>query len=176
MAGAIIDVVSEDWGTPIDFFGQLERMFGKFDLDAAAADNWSMCDEYITKEMDALNPQTPWNGKNVFLNPPYGHWIPKFLKRVLEEAKLGKKIVCLLPAKTDTRWFHEIVVNNADEILFVQGRLKFRLPQKNNTATFGSIVVGFNTQPNSGKSLPLFGCMRNKEKCNQKRDLGVITK
>lgn len=144
MAGAIPDVTSENWGTPFVFFQKLETRFGKFDLDAAAGLDWSMCDNFISKEMNALDPNTIWNGKNIFLNPPYGHWIPKFLARVLiEVTSFDKQIVCLLPAKTDTKWFHEVVFAQSTELLFVKGRLNFRLPGKINSATFPSIVVKF---------------------------------
>jgi phage N-6-adenine-methyltransferase len=163
MAGAIMNVTSDKWGTPFEFFLELERLFGKFDLDAAADDGWAMCDKYITLEQDALNPETPWDGQNIYLNPPYGHWIPLFLDRVLKEAEKGKRIVCLLPAKVDTKWFHDVALTKADEIIFVRGRLKFRLEGKNNTATFPSIVVCFNTAKDFPKQhKPCIWSMRNK--------------
>lgn len=162
MAGAIISPTSENWGTPYSFFNKLEERYGVFDLDAAAGDDWNMCPNYITKEMDALNPLTPWNGNNIFVNPPYGKWIPLFLNRALKELVLTtefKSIVFLIPAKTDTKWYHDICLKKAKEILFVQGRLSFRLPGKKNTATFASIIVQFT---NEIQTEPVFGRIRNK--------------
>lgn len=171
MAGGMINVVSANWGTPIELFQQLEAMFGKFDLDAAASDNWSMCPNYITKEMDALNPNTPWNGTNIFLNPPYGRMIPKFLNRVLQEIESpeqpAKSIICLLPAKTDTKWFHDIVYKFASEIIFIKGRLKFRTPSelnaRDNTAMFSSMIACFGTKCLFKANQPLIWSMSSKE-------------
>jgi hypothetical protein len=62
-----------------------------------------------------------WSGKRVFCNPPYGPDIAKFLIR-WHEAEIA---VYLLPARTDTRWFHELCLPLAKEIRFIRGRLKF---------------------------------------------------
>jgi len=146
MAGAIMNVTTDRWGTPFDLFSLMENIFGKFDLDAAADDNWAMCSEYITKEQNALNPETPWIGKNVFINPPYGKWITPFLNRsILECFNNQKHVTLLLPAKTDVKWFHELVWNFADSVTFIKGRLNFRDPESNkkNCATFPSMIVHF---------------------------------
>lgn len=144
MAGAIIDVTSDEWGTPVEFFKLMENLFGKFDLDAAADDNWNLCEKYLTKKQDALNPNTTWDGINIWLNPPYGKWIPKFLLRVLEEALKDKTIICLLPSKTDTIWFHKIVAIFASELIFIEGRLNFRRKDDGKSQGFvSSIIVKF---------------------------------
>lgn len=171
MAGAIIDVTSTNWGTPFDFYARLEMMYGKFDLDAAADKNWTMCSNFITSEQDAL--KIPWIGKNIYLNPPYGNQIPPFLEKILKELQddYNRQIICLLPAKTDTKWFHEKCMVWADEIIFVQGRLKFRLPdligpdgeiikKKTTVATFPSMVVQFTNQNRFNS--PKIGTMRNR--------------
>lgn len=83
---------------------------------------------------------TPWSGKRVFCNPPYGPEIRKFLER-WHEAEIA---VYLLPARTDTRWFHEVVLTNASEIRFIKGRLRFghgKYP-----APFPSMIVIFAKQ------------------------------
>src|SRR5208337_1071156 len=82
----------------------------------------------------------PWKGKRIFCNPPYGPAIRKFLDRALE-AKLA---VYLLPARTDTRWFHEIVLPQATEIRFLKGRLRFG--NAINNAPFPSMIVIFRQQ------------------------------
>ena len=84
-----------------------------------------------------------WGGKRVFCNPPYGPGIAKWLKRGLE-AELS---VFLVPARTDTRWFHDIVLPKAREIRFIRGRLKFG--DATNCAPFPSMVVVFE---NAGES------------------------
>lgn len=79
----------------------------------------------------------PWAGKRVFCNPPYGPGITAFLQRA-HEAEIA---VFLVPARTDTRWFHELVVTKAKEIRFIKGRLKFG--DSKNSAPFPSMIVVF---------------------------------
>lgn len=80
---------------------------------------------------------TPWKGLRVFCNPPYGPGIGSWLARATE-AELA---VFLLPARTDTRWFHEHVLPKALEIRFIRGRLKFG--DATNSAPFPSMIVVF---------------------------------
>lgn len=79
----------------------------------------------------------PWKGQRVFCNPPYGPGIRKFLER-WSDAELA---VYLIPSRTDTRWFHDIVMPHAKEIRFIRGRLKFGGAK--NSAPFPSMVVVF---------------------------------
>ena len=79
-------------------------------------------------------------GTRTFLNPPYGREIGKWLFRAWEESVWGRTVVCLVPARTDTRWWHEYVMK-ADEIRFLRGRLKFG--DATNSAPFPSAVVVF---------------------------------
>jgi site-specific DNA-methyltransferase (adenine-specific) len=89
-------------------------------------------------DKDGTSPLfVPWEGKRVYCNPPYGPGIRPFLERAREAAIA----VFLLPAKTDTRWFHEIVLPHAKEIRFIKGRLKFAGAPHN--APFPSMVVVF---------------------------------
>mgnify|MGYP001566593805 FL=1 len=82
-------------------------------------------------------------GKRCFINPPYGKQIKIWLEKALFEIKKGNTelAVFLLPAYTDVKWFHEIVLSKATEIRFIKGRLKFG--SHNNTAPFASMVVIF---------------------------------
>lgn len=80
---------------------------------------------------------TPWYGKRVFCNPPYGPGIAEWLQRGLDAIVA----VFLIPARTDTRWFHEIVLPKAKEIRFIKGRLKFG--DATNSAPFPSMIVIF---------------------------------
>lgn len=113
----------EDWETPQDFFNKLNEEF-HFTLDAAASSENAKCDDYFTKEQNGLIQS--WAYKVVWLNPPYGRYTTeKWVKKAYEEyQRTGCTIVMLLPARTDTIWFHDYVLGKA-EIRFVKGRLKF---------------------------------------------------
>nr|DAI30655.1 MAG TPA: DNA N-6-adenine-methyltransferase [Caudoviricetes sp.] len=113
----------EDWETPQSFFDGLNREF-HFTLDAAASPENAKCANYYTKEQDGLAQS--WAGHTVWVNPPYGRyttglWVRKAYE---EHQRTGCTVVMLLPARTDTIWFHDFVLGKA-EIAFVRGRLKF---------------------------------------------------
>lgn len=117
---------SAHWPTPRKTFEALNAEF-KFNLDPCP----------LGAKHDGL--AVAWRGKRVFCNPPYGPGIRKWLERGLE-AKLA---VFLLPARTDTAWFHEIVMPKAREIRFLRGRLNFGDGRPEQRAPFPSIVVVF---------------------------------
>lgn len=119
--------VSDRWTTPSDVYHQLNAEF-RFNLDPCPLDG----------TIDGLLPLfSRWQGKRIFCNPPYGPGVRAWLDRQAET----EIAVYLLPARTDTRWFHEIVLPYATEIRFVQGRLKFGGAK--NCAPFPSIIVVF---------------------------------
>lgn len=126
------------WATPQDFFDKLNEEF-RFDLDVCALPDNAKCERYFTPEVDGLSQ--PWTG-NVWCNPPYGREIGAWVKRGYLAAKTGHAdvVVMLLPARTDTRWFHEYI-NGKVEIRFIKGRLKFG--DSKNSAPFPSMVVVF---------------------------------
>lgn len=126
------------WATPQDFFDKLNEEF-KFDLDVCALPENAKCERYFTPEVDGLS-QT-WAG-NVWCNPPYGREIGSWVKRGYLAAKnrIADVVVMLLPARTDTRWFHDYI-NGKAEIRFIRGRLKFG--DSKNSAPFPSMVVVF---------------------------------
>lgn len=129
-----------EWETPQDFFDTLDEEF-RFDLDIAANDDNHKCVRYYTKEMDGLANKANWGG-HVWCNPPYGREIGKWVKACSEYAGLS---VMLLPARTDTRWFHDYIYTNPrSEIRFIKGRLKFG--ESKNSAPFPSMVVIFREQ------------------------------
>lgn len=105
------------WATPQDFFDALDAEF-RFDLDACALPENAKCERYFTPEQDGLAQE--WSGI-VWCNPPYGRQIGKWVKKA---AEAGCDVVMLLPARTDTAWFHDYIYGKA-EIRFVRGRLKF---------------------------------------------------
>lgn len=126
---------SDEWSTPDDLFDKLNRLY-HFDLDPCATDNNTKCENYYTKEQDGLVQS--WKGARVFCNPLYGREVGKWVRKCSTEDT--EICVMLLPARTDTKWFHEYIYNKA-EIIFLKGRLKFG--QSENSAPFPSMVVIF---------------------------------
>lgn len=131
--------------TPQDFFDQLHNEF-YFDRDVAAHYLNTKCPEHYGKQedgsfIDGLEEDWGKISDIVFCNPPYGRGINSWLEKGVAEKERGISSVFLLPARTDTQWFHSIVVPNASEIRFIKGRLKFE--GMNAGAPFPSIVVIF---------------------------------
>jgi len=106
--------------TPPDFFERLDREF-HFDRDVCAIAANTKCETFFSPEDDAL--QQDWIG-TCWMNPPYGREIGKWLQKDYEEAQKGAVVVCLLPSRTDTRWWHDWVMR-AKEVRLVKGRLTF---------------------------------------------------
>ena len=125
---------TDEWATPQNLFHELDQEFN-FSLDPCATDENHKCKRYFTKAQDGL--QKKWGGC-VFVNPPYGREIYKWVKKAYEESKDGATVVMLLPARTDTKWFHEFIYNRA-EIRFLKGRIKFG--NAKNSAPFPSMIV-----------------------------------
>ena len=111
-----------EWETPQDVFDALNEEFGPFDLDPCATPENAKCPNYYTKEQNGL--AQPWWGK-VFVNPPYGRDIKRWVRRCWATAGLSSElVVALIPSRTDTAWWHDFVMK-AGEIRFIRGRLKF---------------------------------------------------
>lgn len=143
MNSALLSSKKMDWCTPKDFFDTLDKEF-HFVLDAAATDKTAKCSLYYTPETDGLSQS--WNhGGSVFCNPPYGREIGKWVRKAYEESKSGATIVLLIPARTDTNYFHEYIYGKA-QIRFVRGRLRFTDDNGNvaDPAPFPSMVVIYN--------------------------------
>lgn len=127
----------DDWETPQDFFDRYNNAY-HFTLDAASSDENAKCQNHYTIADDGLHKN--WGGQTVWLNPPYGRGIGKWVQKAYEEAqKPGTVVVCLLPARTDTAWFHDYC--RKGQITFIRGRLKFG--GSKNSAPFPSMVVEF---------------------------------
>lgn len=122
------------WETPQDFFGRLDAEF-HFTLDACALPENAKCPRYYTPDQDGLSK--PWAG-TVWCNPPYGRQIGRWVEKAAQSASEGATVVMLLPARTDTKWFHRYIYGKA-EIRFVAGRLKFG--GSKNSAPFPNMVV-----------------------------------
>lgn len=124
------------WETPQALFDELNREFG-FQTDVCALPENAKCDEFYTQEQDGLSQQ--WTGV-CWCNPPYGRQVGKWVKKAAES---DATVVMLLPARTDTKWFHDYILPNA-EIRFIKGRLKFG--GNKNSAPFPSMVCIFRNE------------------------------
>ena len=144
--GAPLTSINQTWGTPVAFFEFLKDNFGFIpDLDAAASDKNHKAPVYYTEEENSLEME--WFG-NVWLNPPFGKvLLPQFLEKCNYEITHGKaeRIFCLIPARTDTKWFHEIVMEGAYRIYFIKGRFNFESPYSaaGANAPFPSMLVTY---------------------------------
>ena len=128
-----------NWSTPQNLFDELDKEF-HFTLDPCADDENHKCDRYYTKEQDGLAQD--WSGEVVFCNPPYGRVIGRWVEKAFREVYAGKcrAAVLLLPARTETKWFHDFIYHRA-EIRFIRGRVRFGGAVNN--APFPSMVVVF---------------------------------
>jgi site-specific DNA-methyltransferase (adenine-specific) len=136
---------TDDWATPIDLWNQLDAIHN-FDVDAAASQtnhlclNWYGLDHENIKRRDGLTAD--WDGRTVWINPPYGRVIAQWTYAAQKHADKGGTVVMLLPSRTDTRWFHEHCLPN--DVEFIKGRLKFGGSKV--SAPFPSMIVRFNAK------------------------------
>lgn len=136
---------TNEWATPQAFFDRLDQEF-HFTLDPCATPENAKVSRFYTIEDDGLSKS--WAGERVFMNPPYGNEIGAWVRKAYQESRnANTTVVCLIPARTDTRYWHEYVMK-AYQIRFVKGRIAFG----NGTmpAPFPSAVVIFN-----GKCYPM---------------------
>lgn len=138
ITSAMFSSKTDLWATPQDFFDKLDDEFG-FSIDVCALPENAKCKRYYTPEMDGL--AQPWTGR-VWCNPPYGREIARWVERGYQSIATGTAdvVVMLLPARTDTQWFHKYIYGKG-EIRFIEGRLKFG--DAKNSAPFPSMVVIF---------------------------------
>lgn len=127
-----------DWETPQDFFNELNKEF-KFTLDPCASKENAKCERYFTEKENGLIQN--WKDERCFVNPPYGSEIKNWVEKCYNERNNTKLIVMLVPARTDTIYFHKYIYNKA-EIRFIKGRLKFvRKQEGSGSAPFPSMLV-----------------------------------
>ena len=125
------------WATPQDFFDKYDTVF-HFETDVCALPENAKCKRFFTPEMDGLKQE--WTGV-CWMNPPYGRQISKWVQKAYESARDNlATVVCLLPARTDTRWFHDYILPHA-EVQFIKGRIKFGGAKEN--APFPNMLVTF---------------------------------
>ena len=143
--GLMFSSKSNEWATPQDFYNKLNAEFG-FTLDPCATPTTAKCSSYYTKDDDGLSKD--WAGHTVFMNPPYGRKQKDWIEKAFQEGeKTGTTVVALVPARTDTKAWHNYCMK-ATEIRFIKGRLKFgQGTSKTNSAPFPSAVVVFSGSP-----------------------------
>lgn len=137
---------SEVWETPKDLFDKLDTEF-HFDIDVCALPFNAKCTTFFTPDQDGLKQK--WEGV-CWMNPPYGRKIGAWMRKALE-AKTT--VVCLVPSRTDTKWWHEYAMK-ASEIRFVKGRLKFG--DSKNSAPFPSAIIVFRKKNNENIKVTSF--------------------
>ena len=137
MNPALFSSTNDDWETPQAFFDTLNKEF-RFTLDPCSTDENAKCAKHYTRQDDGLTQD--WTGERVYCNPPYGREMPRWIKKCYEHMCGGGIAVMLIPARTDTKAFHEYIYGKA-EIRFIKGRLKFG--NSTNSAPFPSMVVVF---------------------------------
>lgn len=130
---------SDEWATPQVLVNWLNQTF-TFTLDAASTHENAKCERHFTIEDDGLSQS--WAGERVWLNPPYSQISP-WMKKAYESARDDRStVVCLVAARTDTRWWQDWVKGKANEVEFLAGRVTFSRPGKDaNTAPFPSAIV-----------------------------------
>jgi phage N-6-adenine-methyltransferase len=125
---------TDEHATPMEFWRSLDAEF-HFTLDVCATKDNAKCDRFFTREDDGLSQE--WSGV-VWMNPPYGKHIGKWMEKARATSLKGWTVVCLVPARTDTNWWHDYATK-ASEIRFVRGRLTFGSAKA--PAPFPSAVV-----------------------------------
>jgi len=135
-----------DWPTPAEVFDPLHAEFG-FTLDAAAAPHNCKVPLHFTADDDALAQD--WGTHTVWLNPPYGRLIGLFIRKAWLASKYGATVVCLIPSRTDTDWWHRYIQPHA-EVRFIRGRIRFEGAPA--SAPFPSAVVVFRARASTGET------------------------
>lgn len=120
LTAGLTSSLTDEWATPQALFDALDREF-RFTVDVCATHSNAKCRRYYTKAEDGLKQD--WAGETVFMNPPYGRAIGQWVRKAAESRGTAVT-VGILPARTDTQWWHDYV-NLASEIRFIRGRLKF---------------------------------------------------
>lgn len=129
----------DDWETPQSLFDELDSVY-HFTLDPCSTHSNAKCRKHYTVEDDGLSKS--WEGEVVFCNPPYGRGIGEWVRKCSDESRHAK-VVMLIPARTDTAYFHDYIYHKA-KVMFLRGRLKFEVGGvASQSAPFPSMVVEF---------------------------------
>ena len=143
---ALFSSQKHDWETPHELFKGLHAEFG-FELDVCATHENAKCPVFFSREQDGL--LQAWRGV-CWMNPPYGNAIGDWMAKAYVSSLQGATVVCLVPARTDTQWWHDFAMRG--EVRLVQGRLRFRHAQY--SAPFPSAIVIFRPKRYLSQLLP----------------------
>lgn len=139
MTSGLFSSRTDEWATPARLFQELDAEF-HFNLDPCATSENHKCQDYFTKRENGLLQN--WGGRRVFCNPPYGKAMPAWVRKCSEEAKKPDTlVVMLIPARTDTSYFHDYIYKKAREIRFIRWRLHYNDAKQ--AAPFPSMIVIF---------------------------------
>lgn len=127
---------TDEWETPQWLFDALDREFG-FTVDPCSTHENAKCDRHFTKAENGLLQN--WGDEVVWMNPPYGKDIEQWMHKAYDSSRRGATVVCLVPARTDTGWWHRFAMKG--EIRLLKGRLRFG--NAKNSAPFPSAVIVF---------------------------------
>ena len=145
---------TDEWATPQEFYNKLNKEH-HFTLDPCCTPQSRKCEKFYTQEDDGLSRS--WRGESVFINPPHSK-ISAWVKKARDEAaETDTKVVMLIPARTDTKYWHDYIMTGAKEIYLIKGRLKFGESQ--NSAPFPSAVIVFHNVRNPFIHYPVVGTM-----------------
>jgi site-specific DNA-methyltransferase (adenine-specific) len=133
---ALFSSAAPDWETPPDLFAVVQKEW-RCTLDVCATRENAKCARYFTPEEDGL--RQPWSGV-CWMNPPYGREIGKWVRKAYEYGAGGGVVIGLLPARTDTAWFHAWIYGKA-RITFLKGRVRFLRNGERGPAPFPSMLV-----------------------------------
>jgi phage N-6-adenine-methyltransferase len=125
-----------EWATPQFLFDALDAEFG-FEIDVCARADNAKCRTFFSPDDDGLSRD--WGDAVCWMNPPYGRAISRWMQKAYEAAKNGATVVCLVPARTDTDWWHRFAQRG--EVRLLRGRVKFG--GATNSAPFPSAIVIF---------------------------------
>ena len=131
---------SNEWTTPPDLFNKLNLKYN-FTLDPCCTKDSALCDKYYTIKDNGLIQD--WSEDIVFMNPPYGREIGKWIEKAYKESLKGAVVICLIPARTDTRYWHNFIFPYASDIRFLKGRVKFGKNGEYSPAPFPSAIIEF---------------------------------
>jgi len=145
---ALFSRESDEWGTPAALLSSLDAEF-HFELDVCASPSNAKAQAYYTAEDDGL--MQPWAPATCWMNPPYSE-CATWMGKAAGEASIGATVVALVPARTDTAWFHEQVLARGAEVRFLRGRLRFEGGAS--TAPFPSMVVVYRPAPWTVEKFP----------------------
>ncbi len=139
VAPALFSSATDEWATPQSLFDELNKEF-RFELDVCASRENAKCECHFRREQDGLSQAWRRFATAAWMNPPYGRKIGEWVRKAYEESRLGVTVVCLLPARTDTKWWHDFVLPYG-EVRFIKGRLRFG--NAKHSAPFPSAIVVF---------------------------------